>query len=168
MLIPASADRKISFNITSDIAPTLSGAKGETGAGESPAEGSAEEPLPRQVGGHDILGVLGVGGMGTVYLATVERRVPGLVAGERVAVKVVHPHLFRTPGFFKRFLREADLGLRSPKDSEPRLDELSQVVADSQHGLAHRENVRVRTHQRIGVLRRRLAPRRRHARYCAC
>lgn len=33
MLIPASADRKISFNVTSDITPALNGAKGETGAG---------------------------------------------------------------------------------------------------------------------------------------
>ena len=33
MLIPASADRKISFNVTSDLTPVLNGAKGETGAG---------------------------------------------------------------------------------------------------------------------------------------
>ena len=36
---------------------------------------------------------IGAGGMGTVWLATVEGAVPGVPVGERVAVKVVHPHL---------------------------------------------------------------------------
>src|SRR5262245_51681088 len=53
---------------------------------------------------------LGSGGMGSVYLAAVEGDAPGLAQGTKVAVKVVHPHLLATPGFFKRFLREAEIG----------------------------------------------------------
>ena len=53
---------------------------------------------------------LGVGGMGTVYAATVQGRAPGLEAGAPVALKVVHPHLLETEGFFLRFMREARLG----------------------------------------------------------
>ena len=33
LLIPASADRKISFNVTNDVAPALGGVKGQTGTG---------------------------------------------------------------------------------------------------------------------------------------
>ncbi len=53
---------------------------------------------------------LGEGGMGTVYEGLVEGRVPGVAVGVRVAVKVVHPHLMSRAGFFKRFLREAEIG----------------------------------------------------------
>ncbi len=53
---------------------------------------------------------LGSGGMGKVYAAVVDGRVPGLDEGTRVALKVVHAHLLETPGFFKRFLREAEIG----------------------------------------------------------
>jgi serine/threonine-protein kinase len=45
---------------------------------------------------------LGSGGMGKVYAAT--------GADGAVALKIVHPHLLEMPGFFKRFLREAQLG----------------------------------------------------------
>jgi tetratricopeptide (TPR) repeat protein len=45
---------------------------------------------------------LGSGGMGKVYAATGPEGV--------VALKDVHPHLLETPGFFKRFMREAQLG----------------------------------------------------------
>jgi tetratricopeptide (TPR) repeat protein len=48
--------------------------------------------------------------MATVYLATVEDEAPGLRVGDRVAVKVVHPHLLATPGFFDRFVREIEVG----------------------------------------------------------
>jgi tetratricopeptide (TPR) repeat protein len=53
---------------------------------------------------------LGSGGMGKVYAATVAGRCPGLAEGTCVALKVVHPHLLDTPGFFKRFLREGEIG----------------------------------------------------------
>jgi serine/threonine protein kinase len=53
---------------------------------------------------------LGSGGMGKVYSATVGGRTPGLDVGTRVALKIVHPHLLEVPGFFMRFMREANLG----------------------------------------------------------
>jgi serine/threonine protein kinase/tetratricopeptide (TPR) repeat protein len=66
--------------------------------------------LGQSLGPYRIEKELGSGGMGKVYAATVAGRVPGLEAGTKVALKVVHPHLLETPGFFKRFLREADIG----------------------------------------------------------
>jgi serine/threonine protein kinase/tetratricopeptide (TPR) repeat protein len=53
---------------------------------------------------------LGSGGMGSVYEATLTKEAGELAAGTKVALKVVHPHLLETPGFFKRFLREAQVG----------------------------------------------------------
>jgi len=53
---------------------------------------------------------LGKGGMGTVYVAEVDDPMSDLDVGEKVAIKVVHPHLLATRGFFKRFLLEAELG----------------------------------------------------------
>jgi serine/threonine protein kinase/tetratricopeptide (TPR) repeat protein len=53
---------------------------------------------------------LGSGGMGKVYAAIAESRTPRLAAGTRVALKVMHPHLMETSGYFKRFMREGDIG----------------------------------------------------------
>ncbi len=55
--------------------------------------------------------------MGTVYAATAVEDVPGLHSGDRVALKIVHPHLLRRPGFFRRFVREAELGRRVHHDN---------------------------------------------------
>ena len=55
------------------------------------------------LGAYRIEEQLGAGGMGTVWLA---RDAEGL----RCAVKVIHSHLLESPGFFKRFLREAEIG----------------------------------------------------------
>ncbi len=64
------------------------------------------------LGPYRLLAELGSGGMGKVYRAKVEGRAPGIKAGTEVALKVVHPHLLDEPGFFKRFLREAEIGKR--------------------------------------------------------
>lgn len=63
---------------------------------------------PAQLGGHRILGVLGAGGMGTVYLA--RRR------GRPVALKTIRPELFRDADLRERFTREASAAaaVRSP------------------------------------------------------
>ncbi|MBO2445742.1 serine/threonine protein kinase [Actinomadura barringtoniae] len=60
---------------------------------------------PRTLGGHRLLGRIGAGGMGTVYLG--EDR-----TGRQVAVKVIHPELAMDPGFRARFSGEADLAGR--------------------------------------------------------
>ncbi|MDG9688059.1 PQQ-binding-like beta-propeller repeat protein [Streptomyces sp. DH18] len=55
---------------------------------------------PERLGSIRLLGRLGAGGMGTVYLG----RTPG---GRAVAVKTVHEHLAADPHFRERFRREA-------------------------------------------------------------
>ena len=62
------------------------------------------------LGGYQILSELGSGGMGSVYLAECAEESVGLDKGARVALKVIHPSLLSQPGFFKRFLREAQIG----------------------------------------------------------
>ncbi|MGD3112377.1 protein kinase domain-containing protein, partial [Streptomyces sp. YGL11-2] len=54
---------------------------------------------PRSIGGYQLLGRLGAGGMGRVFLG----RSPG---GRQVAVKVVHAALLDQPDFRSRFRRE--------------------------------------------------------------
>jgi predicted ATPase len=61
---------------------------------------------------YELLEEIGKGGMGTVYLARVIDPWSDLRVGDKVAVKVVHPHLLTTMEAVERFRREARLGLR--------------------------------------------------------
>jgi serine/threonine protein kinase len=67
--------------------PTLSSGVGDPESRSEQIPEAESEPMPRLIGGHQISGVLGVGGMGTVYLA----REPGL--DRDVALKVPRPRI---------------------------------------------------------------------------
>ena len=60
---------------------------------------------PEMVGGYRLVGRLGAGGMGTVFLGTS----PG---GRRVAVKLIHPEYANDPEFRGRFAREIEAARR--------------------------------------------------------
>jgi tetratricopeptide (TPR) repeat protein len=71
--------------------------------------------------------------MGTVHLAEVADPVAGLEVGDRVALKVVHPHLLESPGFFKRFVREGELGRKVDHASVVRTFDADAMVRDGEH-----------------------------------
>ena len=71
--------------------------------------------------------------MGKVYAAVVDARVPGLGVGTRVALKVVHSHLLETPGFFKRFLREGEIGKSVRHENVVATFDCDQLLVDGAH-----------------------------------
>ncbi len=60
---------------------------------------------PARIGGYELVGRLGTGGMGTVYLGRGGD-------GRQVAVKTIRPEFARDPEFRARFLREAQAARR--------------------------------------------------------
>ena len=60
---------------------------------------------PQRLGSHQLIGLLGHGGMGRVYLGIS----PGF---GQVAVKVMHPHYAGDTAFRQRFKREAETAQR--------------------------------------------------------
>jgi hypothetical protein len=82
---------------------------GASTAGQPAGAESRAAPLrpgdPRRLGAFQLLGRLGEGGMGTVFLASSE-------AGQLVAVKVVRPEYAQDERFRARFQREAEAARR--------------------------------------------------------
>jgi serine/threonine protein kinase len=60
---------------------------------------------PRRLGRHTLIGVLGEGGMGRVYLGVSP-------SNSQVAVKVMHPHIAMDPAFRERFNHEVAVARR--------------------------------------------------------
>ena len=60
---------------------------------------------PQRLGGHQLIGLLGHGGMGRVYLGISS-------GGGQVAVKVMHPQFAGDTSFRERFKREAEVAMR--------------------------------------------------------
>lgn len=62
---------------------------------------------PRRIGQYRLMGRLGSGSMGIVYLAQA-------MDGRSVAVKAIHPHLAEQDGFRQRFRHEVVVARRVP------------------------------------------------------
>ena len=88
--------------------------------------------IETQLSAYKILDELGSGGMGKVYLAELTKKAAGLDQGHRVALKVVHPHLLETEGFFKRFMREAHIGQSVQQENVVRTYDCDAVLRDGQ------------------------------------
>ena len=86
-----------------------------------------------ELGSYRIQSELGSGGMGTVYLAEVMEAAAGLEPGQKVALKVIHPHLLSTPGFFKRFLQEAQLGKKVRHENVVRTFDVDATLHEDKH-----------------------------------
>ena len=87
----------------------------------------------KALGPYRLLSELGSGGMGTVHAAEVTGDAPGLEPDSKVALKIVHAHLLETPGFFKRFMREAELGRKVVHESVVRTFDVDALVVEGQH-----------------------------------
>ncbi|MDJ0974485.1 MAG: protein kinase [Planctomycetota bacterium] len=81
---------------------------------------------------YEILSELGSGGMGSVYLARCAEEAAGLDEGVQVALKVIHPNLLSQPGFFKRFLREAQIGQNVQHENVVRTYDCDATLVDGQ------------------------------------
>ncbi|MHC4923978.1 MAG: protein kinase domain-containing protein, partial [Planctomycetota bacterium] len=88
--------------------------------------------LGESLGPYRIDRELGSGGMGRVYAATACESARAVDPGVTVALKVVHPHLLETPGFFKRFLREAEIGQAVRHPNVVRTLDCDSVMVDGQ------------------------------------
>ena len=108
-----------------DLAAELRIAFGLLDAAAAHGAGRAAD-VPEVLGSYRIEDELGAGGMGRVFRASCGD-------GSTVALKLVHPHLFRTPGFFKRFLREAELGRKVRHPNVVRTLDVDAVEIDGRH-----------------------------------
>ncbi len=83
----------------------------------------------QSIGAYKVIRELGSGGMGRVYLASPR---DSNDENEAVAVKVVHRHLLERAGFFKRFLREAEVGKSVRHPNVVRTLDVDAVIQDGE------------------------------------
>ncbi|MFB7208334.1 serine/threonine-protein kinase [Streptomyces sp. NPDC056255] len=76
---------------------------GPPGGGSAPGSGELYPHEPRSIGAYQLLGRIGAGGMGTVYVA---RRAG---SATQVALKTINPELLGDPELLARFAREAEV-----------------------------------------------------------
>ncbi|MFF3954652.1 serine/threonine-protein kinase [Streptomyces sp. NPDC001890] len=76
---------------------------GHPGGGSAPGSGELYPHEPRSIGAYQLLGRIGAGGMGTVYVA---RRAG---SATQVALKTINPELLGDPELLARFAREAEV-----------------------------------------------------------
>ena len=93
------------------------------------------DEVPSAIGTHHVLRRLGAGGMGTVYLAEAAGRRARRAEGRPPAPAA-------TPGFFKRFLREAEIGRRVDHENVVRTLDVDAVEADGRDPTLPRHGVR--------------------------
>ncbi|MHC5012509.1 MAG: serine/threonine-protein kinase, partial [Planctomycetota bacterium] len=70
--------------------------------------------------------------MGTVYLAEVTKPTAGLAPHARVALKVIHTHLLEQEGYFKRFMREGQVGQRVKHANVVRTHDCDALLVDGE------------------------------------
>jgi serine/threonine protein kinase len=109
---------------------------------------------PRRLGGHRVLGRIGEGGQGVVYLAED-------ADGGRVAIKVLHAHFVGDAQAGERFLREADAARRVAPFCTARVLEVAvddegrpYVVSEYVEGVSLEELVRSQGPRTRGALDR--------------
>ena len=100
---------------------------GEFLEGSSPRPGS-DPDLPAEIGSYRILGLLGEGGMGTVYRGRHRSEPMAARQGGDVCIKKMHGQLARDEAFQVRFEREAALGL---KLDHPGLVKVHDLITDA-------------------------------------
>lgn len=85
---------------------------------------SVSEELPRVAGRYELLGMLGAGGMGTVY------RARDVELDEVVALKVLKKELTGAPGMLERFRREVKLSRRVTHKNVARMFDIGEHGGD--------------------------------------
>jgi len=105
-----------------------------------------------QIGGYELLGKLGHGGMATLYVA---RRSGAEAFSRHVAFKVVHPHLVSDERFVRMFKDEARMMARVNHPNVVRVDELGEhedthfLVMEYVHGCSLSEFLRELDERRL-------------------
>jgi tetratricopeptide (TPR) repeat protein len=86
--------------------------------------------VPVRLGPCRVVDELGAGGMGRVFLAELEEGTSYGAAGDRIAVKVLHPHLLDRQEEVQRFQRESELGAHLVHENVVRTLDSGEEVTD--------------------------------------